>query len=289
VAKYGTVVIVGVGLVGGSIGCALKQKKLSDRVIGIGHRQKSLDLALKKGAIDKASLDAREAVAAGDIVILATPISLIIELSREVMPHLKSGAILTDVGSTKERILRRIASFGRDDVHFIGGHPIAGSEKRGVAQARADLFEGAICVLTPSDKAGRNKVEVLKEFWRDLGCRVMTLSAREHDRILAYVSHLPHLAALALTAGLDESLAPFVGPGFRDTTRIAAGDPNIWSDIFLSNRDEILHAIETFEENVKNLRDSIASGKKDALRSELETLAEIRNKLEGGCNAEDKK
>ena len=223
-------------------------------------------------------------------MILATPISLIIKLSREVMPCLKGGAILTDVGSTKKQILRQIESFGRDDVPFIGGHPIAGSEKRGVEQARADLFEGAICVLTPSDKAGPDKVKLLKEFWCDLGCRVMTLSAEEHDRILAYVSHLPHLVALALTAGLQESFKTFVGSGFRDTTRIAASDPKIWGDVFLSNRDEMLQSIETFEGNLKNLRELIASGKADALRNKLETLAEIRNKLEGGaCDVKDEK
>jgi len=281
--SYGTVAIVGVGLIGGSVGLGLKRKKLARKVIGIGHRKASLGLALEKGAVDEVLLDAKAGVGDADIVFLATPISLIKEISREIMPHVKSGAIVTDVGSTKGDIVRHVESFLRKDVFFIGGHPIAGSEKRGVAEARGDLFDDSICVLTPAGDTPAEKVEIIRGLWSDLGCRVEMLSCEEHDRILAYVSHLPHLAAAGLfSEGLDEAYLAFAGAGFRDTTRIAASDAKVWKDIFLSNRDELLRSLEEYEEVLGKFRRMIDAGDGDALEEELLRIAARRRKLDEG-------
>ena len=286
-SRYGTVAIIGVGLIGGSVGLALKRGGLADKVIGIGHRKPSLELALEKGAVDETTLDAKEGVVTADIVILATPISLIKEISREIMPALKSGALLTDVGSTKGDIVRHIESFVREDVFFIGGHPIAGSEKRGVGQARADLFDNSICVITPSDGTPEGKVGFLRRFWSDLGCRVEILSVQEHDRILAYVSHLPHLVAAGLASeGLLDSYMPFVGPGFKDTTRIAASDAKVWKDVFLSNREEVLRSLEEFEKIIAKFRKMIDKGEAEELEKELLRIAARRKKLDAGSQEE---
>jgi prephenate dehydrogenase len=190
--------ILGVGLLGGSIGLAVKSVASDCKVIGYGHRRTTLDTALSTGAIDEGYDDIASAVRDADLVILCTPVGLFDSLLAELAPHLKPGALITDVGSTKRSIVRSAERLMPAHAHFIGSHPMAGSEKRGVEFARTDLFRQAICITTPTPRTSADALERIEGFWRELGMRLIRLSPQEHDRLLAEVSHLPHALAAAM-------------------------------------------------------------------------------------------
>jgi len=237
-----SVTIVGVGLLGGSLGLAVKANDPQTRIVGVGHRKVSLDQALEIGAVDRTTCDAAEGVRNADLVVLCTPVGLFETMLKRIAPALKRQAVVTDVGSTKATVVRlaeRILGPGRP---FVGSHPIAGSEQRGVAFARADLFAGKTCILTPTSRTRPARLKRVRKFWRDVGMRTVELSPARHDRTLAAVSHLPHaVAALLVNAQRAEDL-DLAGAGFIDTTRIAGGDPVMWRDICMDNRKALLRA-----------------------------------------------
>jgi len=258
------VTIIGVGLLGGSAGLALKALDPRVRVAGVGRRASSLDKALEVGAIDTAHLDAAEAVGQTDLVILATPVGAIERHLRAIAPTLAARAVVTDVGSTKAGVVR---SAGRTVGHerFVGSHPMAGSELKGPAFARGDLFAGATCILTPTAKTPPAVTGRVEALWQGLGMRTLRMTPATHDRAAARVSHLPHaLASLLMRlpklAELDVSAT-----GFSDTTRLASGDPEMWRDIFLTNRRQILAALDDFDESLMALRDLVELGDPKAL------------------------
>jgi len=250
------VTIVGVGLLGGSAGLALKAFDPAIRVAGVGRRAESLEQAKAIGAVDTTHLDAAEAVAGTDLVILATPVGAFERHMRAIAPHLAGRAIVTDVGSTKASVVRaahRMLGAAR----FCGSHPMAGSERKGPSFARADLFHGATCILTPTGKTPPAVVEKVAGLWRKMGMRIVLMNPAAHDRVVARVSHLPHaLASLLMLlpelADLDVSAT-----GFRDATRLASGDPEMWRDIFLTNRPGILRALDDFDQSLRGLRDLV--------------------------------
>jgi len=258
------VTIVGVGLLGGSAGLALKAHDPQIRVAGVGRRQSSLDAAMAAGAIDTAHFDAAEAVGQTDLVILATPVGAFELHMRAIGPVLSGGAIVTDVGSTKSGVVRAARRrLGHD--RFVGSHPMAGSEQKGVAFARADLFAGATCILTPTAKTPARVTARVERLWRRMGMRTVRMSPARHDRAVARVSHLPHALAsllmrLPARADLDVSAT-----GFRDATRLASGDPEMWRDIFLTNRGQVLAAIDEFDEALMQLRDLVDLGDRKGL------------------------
>ncbi|MDD5454492.1 MAG: prephenate dehydrogenase [Candidatus Ratteibacteria bacterium] len=255
------IAIIGVGLIGGSIGLAVKKRKLADRVIGIGRSELSLQKALKKKAVDEISLD-KSKVKNADLIILAAPVHKIPPLIKELLPYFKKGTIITDVGSTKQEIIEGLDKFLSPGVSFIGGHPLAGSEKNSVEFANADLFEKSICFLVPF-KSTQKTLKKLKKFWEKLGACPIVISAEEHDFLVAGISHLPHIVAVALVnslAGVNwrgKNITEFAGQGWKDTTRISGGLPEIWMDIFSSNADKLKIFVKKFDKQWKDIRDSL--------------------------------
>jgi len=276
---FDRVAIIGVGLIGGSLGLALRQKRLARRVVGVGRRRASIDRALEIGAIDEGTLDATKGVKDAELVVLGTAIRLIMEMGEKVATALSPGAIVTDVGSTKSEVVRRLEKVLPAGVHFVGAHPIAGSEKRGVDAARPELFEKCICVLTPTEKTDPEALRRVADLWSAVGARVATLSCEEHDRILARTSHLPHLVASALVASLQGPDTGFVGTGLRDTTRVASGDVDVWCDVFLTNREAVLEALAGFTDRMSELRRAVETGDRDKLALLLAAAKRRRDDL----------
>jgi prephenate dehydrogenase len=274
-----SVAIIGVGLIGGSIGLALKKNALAADVVGIGHRRESLDEAETVGAVDRSTTDLAEGVREAELVFVCSPVGMISEHVRLAAEHCREGALLTDAGSTKEQICRELAEPLPRGCRFLGGHPLAGSEKKGARHASADLFRDRLAILTPRDGAPREDLERLQTLWQGMGSQVIAMEPAEHDRILAMTSHLPHAVAVALAATLTEKAYPFTGTGFRDTSRLAAGDPTLWNDIFSANRHHVLHSIDAFADQLARLREAVDRDDPSKLKPLLEEAKNHRDAL----------
>ncbi|MBL7069631.1 MAG: prephenate dehydrogenase [Candidatus Omnitrophica bacterium] len=255
--KLDKVTIVGVGLIGGSIGLALKQKRLARQIIGVGHRKVSIDKAVRLKAVGQGTLDLTSGVKGADIVILATPILTMTKIVKKIAPHLKKGCIVTDVGSTKFEVVREVEKILPRGVNFIGGHPMAGSEKRGAEKARKNLFKGSICILTKTKSTKAKSLKVVRDLWSAIGAEVVTLSPKAHDRVVSQISHLPHMVIFSMLSGIDNGSLRFASTGFYDTTRIASSDAKIWRDIAISNGDEIVKSIFKFKKDLSVLEKAI--------------------------------
>jgi len=249
------VTIIGVGLLGGSVGLAIKARDPEIRVAGVGRRRSSLESALAAGAIDSADLDPAQAVRRSDLVILATPVGAFERHLRAIAPVLHRRAMVTDVGSTKAAVVRSAQRVLGKGGPFVGSHPMAGSEQKGVAFARSDLFAAATCILTPTAHTPGKLTRRIVRFWEALGMRTVQMSPSAHDRAMARVSHLPHVLASLLMTLPNKGDLDISASGFRDTTRLASGDPEMWRDILLTNRKAIIAAIDTFDESLMHLRD----------------------------------
>lgn len=256
------IAILAPGLLGGSVAQAVRARGLGSRIVLWARRPESR-LALKSQPWCDAVADTPEAAVAGaTLVVLAAPVDRIIALTRQIAPHLAPGAIVTDVGSVKGEICRlgHIAVQGRG--HFVGAHPMAGSEKTGWEHASATLFDRRACFVTPLPETDPKAVETVVQFWRDLGCEVTTEHPDKHDEIVAHISHLPQIVASTLCAFLakkDPRWRNHAGGGLRDTTRIAASDPQLWRTILEQNRDEILRALNGYEDELHALRSALAN------------------------------
>ncbi len=241
-----TVAIIGVGLIGGSVGLALRARNMAERVIGVGRRQESLRIARRVGAVHNTTVDIDKGVAEADFVIVCTPVGRIVDDVLAVAKNCPEGTLITDAGSTKQKLVEALDKELPRGCRFVGSHPLAGSEKAGAAHAQADLFEGRVTVITPTVNSRAEDFDFVEKFWEALGSVTIRLSPDEHDRALAMTSHLPHLAASALAAVLPERFFRLSGTGLLDTTRIAAGDPELWVQIFLENKDNLLASLEQF-------------------------------------------
>jgi prephenate dehydrogenase len=290
-AHWPTVVIVGVGLIGGSIGLALKARKLAGRVIGVGRSPASLAEAKRVHAIDEAAIDLAAAVAVADLVVVATGVSSISGILEQVDAAVRPGTLLTDAGSTKARIVaawekgRRLrgtstrgSSQGRR-ARFVGAHPVAGSHRRGPAAADSQLFQGRVTVVTPAAATPPADVEAITDFWSALGSNVATMTPRDHDRILAMTSHAPHVVAAAVAAATPAEARPFTAGGWRDTTRIAAGDPELWADILLDNAPAVARALSRIAGVTEKMLDALESNDRRRLVSLLLRAKEDRDAL----------
>ena len=275
-----TLTIVGVGLIGGSIGLAAKKRGLAQRVLGVGRRQTSLQQAVACGAIDEGFLDCREAVHRADVVVFCTPVDMIAAQILAAAPGCKAGALLTDAGSTKAILVRSLAEQLPANVSFVGSHPLAGSEKRGPEHADANLFDGKVTVITPTTDTNDAVVDRASAFWRALGSDVIIMNPEEHDRALALTSHVPHVVAAALVSVLNSKLLALTATGFRDTTRVAAGDPAIWTGIFLQNRDAVLAGLQQVAGNLDQFRHALESCDRIALDQLLAEAKLRRDSLE---------
>ena len=275
-AEYDTVAIIGVGLIGGSIGLALRERRLAQRVIGIGRRQQSLDVARDVGAIDHGVTNLANGVAQAQLIIVATPVDSIAERVIQASAACPAGSLITDAGSTKESIVSA-ADAGlagrRGGPRFVGSHPLAGDHRTGPEHARADLFDGRTVVITPTEHTRPAAVTEVSGFWESLGANIRKMSPKDHDAALAVTSHLPHVLAVALAAATPTELLPLTASGWRDTTRVAAGDPALWQAILTANRQHVLDALDLMGQTFNSLRESLEQGDNENLMAILETAA----------------
>lgn len=246
--------IVGMGLLGGSIGMAARERKVAREVVGFSRRSSTLDLAEKLGALDLATGDLSQAVRDADLVIFCTPMSAMGWIAHQSALHLRKGCLVTDVGSVKAPVVSLLEPiFSRVGARFVGSHPMAGSERSGVRAARADLFERKVCIVTPTERTHRAAKREVEAFWKLLGMKVRLLSPSAHDAIVARVSHLPHVVASALVNAICKKGGrplKYAGPGFRDSTRVASSSPEMWAEICAVNRGEIGRALDDLLEEL---------------------------------------
>ena len=281
--QFRKIAIVGVGLLGGSLGLAVKHRKLARQTAGFVRRAVSLKDCEKAGAVDFATTDLLAAVWEADLIIICAPLGQMRSLAERMLPALKPGAIVTDVGSVKAGVVRELESLvQKPGAYFIGSHPMAGAEKTGVSAARADLFENAVCVVTPTKKTNRTALKRVERFWKALGSRVLELTPETHDALVSRTSHLPHvlaatLANLVLHPAQPKLQAALCANGFRDTTRIASGSPEMWRDIALANRKNLVKSLNAFVAKLQKFQRMVKRGNAKAIAAFFETAKQRRD------------
>ena len=283
-----SVAILGLGLMGGSLGLALKRRG-GGVVRGYARRPATRRRALARGVADRVFDQPEAAVEGADIVVFCVPVLSIPALAKACLPALADRCVATDVGSTKADLVSRMARlFARSGACFVGSHPIAGSEETGIEAARADLYEGSLVIVTPDGansrgRQGRSARMAVRRLWEGVGARVVEMPPREHDRVIARTSHLPHMVAAALVAavcdGACRSVRRFCGTGFRDTTRIAAGSEDLWHDIVATNSPAISREIGSFQKKLANLKTLIDAADFDGVRRFLASSRQARQSL----------
>lgn len=287
--RFQKITIVGVGLLGGSLGLAIKRRRLARQVCGYVRRPASLKECERVGALDFATTDLLAAVWDADLVILCTPLAQMRALVAQMRPALKRGAIVTDVGSVKGSVVKDVeALITRAGAHFVGSHPMAGGEKQGVLASQADLFEGAICVLTPTRRTNPAALRKVESFWKNLGACLVRTTPDAHDALVSRSSHLPHLLAatlanLVLDPRLPKEQSRLCATGFRDTTRIASGSPEMWRDIALTNRKHLSRAMAGFVSELNKFQKALKRGDAKAVARFFETAKQRRDNWCAGC------
>ena len=273
------VTVIGLGLLGGSICLAISRAISGVQAVSFSHRASTRAKARRLNISNEVFDDIQASVANADLVILATPICTFETIFKEIADALPAGCIVTDVGSTKVVPQRWADRLLPKTIHYIGSHPIAGSEQRGVEFSRDDLFEKALCILTTTKTTHKQSVRILKEFWSALGCFVKIMSPAEHDRIFANVSHLPHLTAAALVNASDAKELLFAGKGFMDSSRIASGPANIWADVLLTNGKNVSRGIDRLTKELAKIKKAIGSGNRKQIEKLLDNARAKRSKL----------
>jgi len=282
--KIGKLVVIGVGLIGGSFALALRRARVVKRIAGVGRTRRNLADALKLKVIDEASREPARAVRDADLVLLATPVGQMPAVMMAIAPHLPAHAVVTDAGSTKGDVIACARRFlGGRFARFVPAHPIAGTEKSGATAAFPELFRGRNVILTPQPETAASATRLVQRAWESCGARVTRLDAQEHDAILAAVSHLPHVIAFALVGMLARRRNPgrlfgLSAGGLRDTARIAGSSPEMWADICVANRDALLVALEDYENALEDMRAAIEQSDATALRGMFEQARGAREK-----------
>jgi prephenate dehydrogenase len=273
------VTVIGVGLMGGSLALALRKNGLTKEIFGVSQRHSSLVTAMKNGVIDNGFTDPVKAVQGSDLVVFACPVQTIMRFLPSVNKALRRGCILTDVGSTKVEIVEEAEKILSAPGNFVGSHPLAGSEKRGIDHAVDNLYENTICIMTPTEKTNRVAKEKIKHMWSKIGAHVKFLAPEEHDRILSNISHLPHLLSFVLMNVVPEGDMQFAAQGFRDVTRVAASSPQMWVDIFLSNKKNVLNALDSTVSQFSELRKAIIKNDEKTLLEYITKAKEKRDAI----------
>lgn len=279
--------IVGVGLLGGSIGYILKKKGFASKVIGIGRNEERLRRAVELGAIDSFTLDFDSSISTVDILIVAVPVTMIASFVKRAAPHLKEGAIITDVGSTKKSVTQEVEAILPSHLRFVGGHPMAGSEKTGVEALDPYIFENAYYVLTRSSKTDPEAYNVVKEMVNSLDATCIEMDVDLHDMSVAMISHGPHVVAAAMVNCADrvddgsDSVLSLAAGGFKDTTRIASGSPEMWVDICMTNGDKIVDILNCLEHDINDFKEAIRTGDREQLKQLFVSAKETRDSLPG--------
>ncbi len=230
--RFNKIAIIGMGLIGGSLALFIKKNKLAGQVVGVARHKATLDLAIKRRAIDRGSLSL-DIIKGAELVILATPVDNLLDSRKQILKIAGKDCLITDVGSTKSEI---VSLLEKTFPNYLGSHPLAGSEKSGIVNANADIFKGSLCILTPTGKTRKNALARIKKLWARAGARVILLSPEEHDRILSFTSHLPHIVSFSLINSIPVEFLKFASGGLKDTTRIAASNPKLWKGIFRTNK-----------------------------------------------------
>jgi prephenate dehydrogenase len=274
---FNQISILGVGLIGGSMGLACRESIKFCKIIGYGHRPEELQRAVERGAIHEATTDAAAAVADADLVVLCTPVGSFGPVFESIAQALKAGVIVTDVGSTKRMIAKLAERILPPNSRFVGSHPMAGSERHGIENARADLFANAVCIVTPTDSTDPKTVEIVEEFWHRLKMKTVRMSPEEHDRLTADISHLPHAIAAALVRMQTPGSLRLAAGGFLDSTRIAAGDSTLWRDILLENRDNLRSGVVRLQDQLQQLLDRLDANDATAVQEWLKAANVVRS------------
>jgi cyclohexadieny/prephenate dehydrogenase len=280
---FDKIALIGIGLIGGSIALAARRGGLARKIVAATRRQETADTANRLKLVDHCGTDLAAACQDADLVIVCTPVGACGEAARLIGPSLKPGCIVSDVGSVKQAVIEAMQPHLPAGVHFVPGHPVAGTEHSGPDAGFAELFVGRWCILTPPPHADSAAVERLAAFWRLIGANVETMSAEHHDLVLGITSHLPHLIAYTIVGTADElgqvtrsEVLQFSAGGFRDFTRIAASDPTMWRDVFLHNKDAVLEMLGRFNEDLSTLTRAIRRGDGDTLFEQFTRTRAIR-------------
>jgi len=276
-------VVIGTGLIGGSLSLALKKAGVVERVTGVGRNRANLELAQQRGIVDDWTHDIAAAVVDADMVLLAVPMAAYESVMAAMAGHLPATSIVTDAGSTKQSAMLAARKHLPDCSHFIAAHPIAGTEQSGAGAAFTELFEQCLCILTPDANSDVSALQRVQEMWETAGSRVMQMSPAEHDEFLAAVSHLPHLTAFALVNAVrkqgnkEHEPFEFAAGGFRDFTRIASSSPEMWRDIALCNRDAVIHQLDALQDELNGLKEALQANDGDALLQQFTAAKQARD------------
>jgi len=273
------ITVIGLGLLGGSVGLAVSRALPGIQTAGFSHRASTRAKARRLKVVDEVFDSIKASVKNADLVILATPIGNFEENFRQIADALPAGCIVTDVGSTKLMPHRWADKHLPKNIHYVGSHPIAGSEQRGVEFCRDDLFYKALCILTTTPTTNKSSLRILKDFWSALGCYVKIMSPAQHDRIFADVSHLPHITAAALVNASNLEELKFAGKGFMDSSRIASGPVNIWADVLMTNTQNIIRGIDRLTAELAKLKKAIRAGNRKKIEKLLDSARQKRADL----------
>ncbi|HNV85349.1 MAG TPA: prephenate dehydrogenase/arogenate dehydrogenase family protein [Candidatus Omnitrophota bacterium] len=274
--RFKKVTIVGIGLIGGSLGLALRKKFPGIEVIGLSRSLQKIARAKKKGLIDWGSRDPRKAFSNADLIVIATPVSLIFQWIREAEKWAKPGTVVTDVGSTKGEIVRRAEREKFRNIRFVGSHPMAGSHESGMEFAEKDLFKGSLVFVAKTRQTDSGALKAMIVFWKKICGKVIVLDPVKHDRIVADISHIPHALASLLVQNVPSRSLPFASSGFLDTTRVAQGDPRLWTDIFRTNKTSILRGLSIYRKALDRFAAGLRSRQEGILYRFLAKSSKIR-------------
>ncbi|MEK6673170.1 MAG: prephenate dehydrogenase/arogenate dehydrogenase family protein [Nitrospirota bacterium] len=280
---FDKVAILGVGLIGASFALALKEKGLCRDICGYGRKKENLKRAKDRGIIDGYSHDIREACKDADLIVLATPVGTFKDIISRIRDSMKQGAVVTDAGSVKGSLVSELEALMPAGVNYVGSHPIAGSDKSGIDDARADLFNNARCVITPTEKSDKDALQKVSSVWNAFGGKVEFMDPFKHDEIYAAVSHLPHILAYSLVNlvnHIDPDYIEHAGQGFKDATRIAMSSPELWRDISVYNRGNIIRLLEQFREEISKLEGMLHSSEASRLEDEFARAQALRKRIE---------
>ena len=272
------ITILGIGLIGASLAHSCRQRKLADKIIGFGRNAGNLKKAQEKNVIDSGSTDLKTAVTGSDLIVLCTPVGVLVERVREMIPFLQDGCIITDAGSVKGPLVEEIDALVPNTVHYVGSHPIAGGEQSGLEAANADLLTGAKCIITPTANTQAEALQRVTGFWTEVGMQTLTMDAHEHDTVFGALSHLPHVVAYVKTASHGDILS-MSGGGLKDITRIASSDPVMWRDICLKNKRPVVTLINQFQDALENIKTLIEQDQAEALQETFANANVHRGKL----------
>lgn len=280
---FNKVTILGVGLIGSSFALALKKSRLCNFICGYGRNEDNLARAKERGIIDEYSLDLKKVCSDSDFILFSAPVGVFKSIAEQIKDSIKKGALITDAGSVKGSLVYELEALMKDEVYYVGSHPIAGSDKSGIDDAREDLFVNARCIITPTENTNEVAKEKVISIWEAIGAKVELMDPFKHDKIYAAVSHFPHIAAYAIvkTIGeIDSGFIDYAGKGFRDTTRIAMSSPEIWRDISVYNKDNLINLLKIFADNIRKMEDMLQAKDANAIERFFSESRDLRKKIE---------